>query len=105
MRFNNGGDEELVISSADWMKRNLDLRIEVGARVLDPDLQKRIKGILKLQEQDNRKARIIDAEQKNVYVQAQAGDPQVRAQIDIHEYLASEEEKIAKELNSEENKA
>ena len=98
MLFNNGGDEELFISSADWMKRNLDLRIEVGARILDPELQKRIKGILKLQEQDNRKARIIDAEQKNVYVQAQPGDPQVRAQIDIHEYLAQEEEKIAKEF-------
>lgn len=100
MIFNNGGDEELFISSADWMKRNLDLRIEVGARVLDADLQKRIKGIIKLQENDNRKARIIDAEQKNVYVQAQEGDKQIRSQIDIHEFLVQEEAKIAKELEA-----
>lgn len=99
MLFNNGGDEELFITSADWMKRNLDLRIEVGAKILDPELQKRIKDILKLQEQDNRKARIIDAEQRNVYVQSKEGDPQIRSQIAIHDYLQKEEEKIAKSLN------
>ena len=98
MIFNNGGDEELFISSADWMKRNLDLRIEVGAKVLDPELKARIKGIMKLQENDNRKARIIDADQKNVYVQAQEGEKQIRSQIDIHEYLVEQENAIAKEL-------
>ena len=98
MIFNNGGDEELFISSADWMKRNLDLRIEVGAKVLDPELKARIKGIMQLQENDNRKARIIDADQKNVYVQAQEGEKQIRSQIDIHEYLVEQENAIAKEL-------
>ena len=98
MIFNNGGDEELFISSADWMKRNLDLRIEVGAKVLDPELKARIKGIMKLQENDNRKARIIDADQKNVYVQAQEDEKQIRSQIDIHEYLVEQENAIAKEL-------
>ena len=93
-----GGDEELFISSADWMKRNLDLRIEVGAKVLDPELKARIKGIMQLQENDNRKARIIDADQKNVYVQAQEGEKQIRSQIDIHEYLVEQENAIAKEL-------
>ncbi len=80
------------------MKRNLDLRIEVGAKVLDPELKARIKGIMKLQENDNRKARIIDADQKNVYVQAQEGEKQIRSQIDIHEYLVEQENAIAKEL-------
>ena len=98
MIFNNGGDEELFISSADWMKRNLDLRIEVGAKVLDPELKARIKGIMQLQENDNRKARIIDADQKNVYVQAQEGEKQIRSQINIHEYLVEQENAIAKEL-------
>ena len=96
MLFNNGGNEELFISSADWMKRNLDLRIEVGTRIVDPDLIKRIKDILILQQNDNRKARIIDADQKNVYVQAKEGDKQIRSQIDIHEYLVEVEEQIAK---------
>lgn len=96
MLFNNGGNEELFISSADWMKRNLDLRIEVGTKIVDPDLIKRIKDILKLQQNDNRKARIIDSDQKNVYVQAKEGDKQIRSQIDIHEYLVETEERIAK---------
>ena len=96
MLFNNGGNEELFISSADWMKRNLDLRIEVGTKIVDPDLIKRIKDILKLQQNDNRKARIIDSDQKNVYVQAKEGDKQIRSQIDIHEYLVETEEQIAK---------
>lgn len=97
MLFNNNGDEELYITSADWMRRNLDLRIEVGTKVLDKSLQKRIKAILKLQEDDNRKARIIDANQTNTYVQAAEGEGQVRSQIDIHDYLLNTENQIAKD--------
>ena len=63
-----------------------------------PEDRARIKGIMKLQENDNRKARIIDADQKNVYVQAQEGEKQIRSQIDIHEYLVEQENAIAKEL-------
>ena len=95
MIFHNGGDEEMYISSADWMRRNLDFRIEVGCRILDEDLQKRIKGVLELQENDNRKARIIDADQRNVYVQCIPGEPQIRSQIAIHDYLQEQEDLIA----------
>ena len=95
MIFHNGGDEEMYISSADWMRRNLDFRIEVGCRILDEDLQKRIKGVLELQENDNRKARIIDADQRNVYVQCIPGEPQLRSQIAIHDYLQEQEDLIA----------
>lgn len=38
----NGGEDELYLSSADWMPRNLDKRIEVGFPILDPALKKRI---------------------------------------------------------------
>ena len=70
---------------------------ELGnSALVDPDLIKRIKDILKLQQNDNRKARIIDSDQKNVYVQAKEGDKQIRSQIDIHEYLVETEERIAK---------
>lgn len=101
MIFNNGGNEELFISSADWMRRNLDLRIEVGTKVIDPDLKARIKAVIALQENDNRKARIIDADQKNVYVQAKEGDKQIRSQIDIHEFLAQQEALIEKSYHDE----
>ncbi len=102
MLFNNAGNDELYISSADWMKRNLDLRIEVGTKILDQDLKDRIKGILKLQEQDNRKARIIDENQVNNYVQNNEGDPQVRSQIAIHDYLMKIENALEQNKNNQE---
>ena len=95
MLFNNGGHEELYISSADWMRRNLDLRIEVGTRILDPDLKERIKSILLLQQKDNRKARIVDPDQVNNYVQAEPNEKQIRSQIEIHDYLVRVENEIA----------
>ncbi len=94
MVFHNDGNEELFISSADWMTRNLDYRIEVGAQILDPKVAERIKKILEIQESDNRKSRIIDAEQKNVYVKYEPGSPKIRAQIDIHDYLEEYEKNI-----------
>ena len=87
MVFHNDGNEELFISSADWMTRNLDYRIEVGAQILDPKVAERIKKILEIQESDNRKSRIIDAEQKNVYVKYEPGSPKIQSQPDIHDYL------------------
>lgn len=95
MLFNNGGNEELYISSADWMRRNLDLRIEVGTKILDPDLKERIKAILILQQKDNRKARIVDADQVNNYVQDGPNEKQIRSQIEIHDYLVRVENEMA----------
>lgn len=94
MIFHNDCNEEIFISSADWMTRNLDYRIEVGAQILDPKVSERIKKILEIQENDNRKSRIIDAEQKNVYVESKLGDPKIRAQIAIHEYLQELEKSL-----------
>ena len=70
--FANGGTEKLYIGSADWMTRNLDHRIEVITPILDTDVFKRLKYFLNLQLNDNTKARIIDAEQNNNYVNDQA---------------------------------
>lgn len=89
MVFCNNNNPELYISSADWMTRNLDYRIEVGAPVLDPRLRERIQTIFRIQCNDNQKARIIDADQKNVYAQSDSGvsGEQIRSQIVIHDFL------------------
>jgi polyphosphate kinase len=44
--FRNGGDEELLIGSADMMHRNLDRRVEALVRVESPELRERLKAIL-----------------------------------------------------------
>ena len=94
MIFHNDGNEEIFISSADWMTRNLDRRIEVGAQILDPKVAERIKKILEIQENDNRKARIIDADQSNYYVSSKPEDPKVRSQIAIHDFLEDFEKNV-----------
>lgn len=59
--FENGGDEEIYISSADWMPRNLYERVEVLCPILDPLLKQRIKNeILAAYLADNVKSRFLD---------------------------------------------
>ncbi|MGB8192898.1 MAG: polyphosphate kinase 1, partial [Chitinophagaceae bacterium] len=58
--FHNGGDEKVYISSADWMVRNLDHRVEATCPVFDDNIKKVIRTILEIQMKDNVKARILD---------------------------------------------
>ncbi|MCW2475700.1 MULTISPECIES: polyphosphate kinase 1 [unclassified Symbiopectobacterium] len=89
--FHNGGDDKVYISSADWMTRNIDYRIEVAAEVLDPALKKQILDTLDLLFSDTVKARIIDKELSNRYV-ARGNRRKVRAQTAIYEYLKALEQ-------------
>ncbi len=105
MYFYNNGNPKLFISSADWMSRNLDTRIEVGTPVLSPILKNRILEILSIQFQDTMKARVIDAEQSNAYVK-RGNRKKLRSQIAIYEYLAGiEEKKLAKVAAAQANSA
>ncbi len=54
--FGNGGTEEVYLSSADWMPRNLERRIELMFPVLDDSLRARVKDILGAYFRDNLKA-------------------------------------------------
>ncbi|HET7871955.1 MAG TPA: RNA degradosome polyphosphate kinase, partial [Terriglobales bacterium] len=59
--FANGGDEQMQISSADWMPRNLYERVEVLCPVLDPNLRQRLKDeVLAAYLADNVKVRFLD---------------------------------------------
>ncbi len=68
MYFYNKGSEDLYISSADWMTRNLDYRIEAAAKITDKNLKKELKDILDIQLRDNVKARILDKKLSNEYI-------------------------------------
>ncbi len=67
MIFGNNGKPLYYISSADWMERNLDKRIEVGCPILDRNIQQELDLIFSYQWKGNNKARIIDKFQKNTY--------------------------------------
>jgi len=86
--FCNSGDNKYYITSADWMVRNFDNRIEVACPVEDPDLQNMLKGMLDIQLADNVKARIISQGKMNHYKTNEG--PAVRSQIAIYEYLKNQ---------------
>lgn len=66
--FENGGKRKYFLTSADWMERNLDKRIEVGVQIHQEDLKERLDTIFTILWKGNVKARVIDAEQRNRYV-------------------------------------
>ena len=88
----NDGDPKVYISSADWMTRNLDYRIEVATPVHSPRLKKRIIDILNIHFIDTVKARRIDKEMSNSYV-PRGNRKKVRSQIAIYDYLKQIERK------------
>ena len=57
--FRNGGREEIYISSADWMPRNLNDRVELMIGIDDIDIKQRIKKMLDIELEDNQKAYIM----------------------------------------------
>jgi polyphosphate kinase len=81
----NGGDEKIYISSADWMSRNLDNRVEVACPVYDPEIKNEIRNIINIQLRDNVKARIIDQCQGNTYLKNNASQT-VRSQFETYNY-------------------
>jgi polyphosphate kinase len=68
MIFHNDGNERVYISSADWMVRNLDHRIEVATPIMDKTIKKELIDIINIQLKDNQKARILDQDLLNKYV-------------------------------------
>lgn len=85
--FHNGGKQQVMLSSADWMGRNLDRRIEVCFPVNVPRLQRQVMELMDVQWNDHMKARRIDALQTNPYQAATHRKPTTRAQAVTHELL------------------
>jgi len=83
--FANGGNELCYISSADWMSRNLDRRVEVAAPIFDARLKDELKTVILYGLMDNQKARVIDENQSNKY-KANDNRPPFRSQIELHKY-------------------
>lgn len=87
--FANSGSELYYISSADWMTRNLDHRVEVAVPVLDSAIQLDLKNIVANGLRDDIKARIIDGSGKNKLVE---GKGLFRSQWELYKYHAHPQE-------------
>lgn len=90
--FYNNGRNETFFSSADWMKRNLNRRIETAIPVYNEKIKKEIRDILEIQLQDNTKARLLDSELRNQKIEPQKGAALVRSQMATYEYVKNKNE-------------
>jgi polyphosphate kinase len=83
--FYNDGNEDVYLTSADWMERNLHRRIETAFPILSDSLKREVIDILNIQLADNQSAVWIDENLQNVF--KQNDNPPVRSQEATYEYL------------------
>jgi polyphosphate kinase len=84
--FNNKGNQKVFISSADWMVRNLDHRIEVAVPIVDPVIKKELIDMIHIQLKDNQKARILDIDLSNKYVPSEKAT-RFKSQEETYKFL------------------
>lgn len=91
--FYNQGNEEVYIGSADWMRRNLDRRVEAITPVEDPEIIKDLQEILAIMMADNRQAWELQPDGR--YIQRQPEDAKEQCAQKIFMEMAKEPEKEA----------
>ena len=82
--FANGGNPKVYISSADWMTRNIENRVEVTCPIYDESIKQELIDTFNICWRDNVKARIFDETQSNQYKRNDL--PKVRAQFETYDY-------------------
>jgi polyphosphate kinase len=92
MIFCNDGDEQVYLTSADIMPRNLDRRIEVTCPVFNPGIRKQITDVFEIQWHDNVKARLFDETQSNSLVVSDRSP--LRSQAEVHTYVRKISERL-----------
>ena len=83
--FHNKGKQKVYLSSADWMLRNLEHRVEATCPVWHPELKQELIDILNIQLGDNVKARRLDNELSNDYIRTEK--KKVRSQVETYKFL------------------
>jgi len=81
--FENAGNREYFLASADWMPRNLDRRVEVAFPIYDPAIQQQVQALVNIQLADNTKARVLLPD--NTSVINRNDKPPLRAQEALYE--------------------
>ena len=85
--FFDGAHTRIYIASGDFLTRNTECRVEVGVRVEDPVLVRKLTDILQLQLRDNVNAREMRADGSYQKVKAAPGEPLVNGQMDMYDLL------------------
>ena len=89
--FCNDDKPKVYISSADWMTRNIENRVEVTCPIYDEDIKQELLDIFEICWNDNVKARIINSTQDNPYVHNKL--PKTRTQFATYNYYLKKLEK------------
>ncbi len=84
--FNNNGNKEIFMTSADWMNRNINRRIEIAFPIEEENMKNLVLQILDLQLNDNVKARIVDSNLINQKIEN--NNPPIRSQWDTYNLYA-----------------
>ncbi len=83
--FENGGADELYLSSADWMPRNLDRRIELMFPILQENIRNEIRDVLLLYFADNRQSHFLRSDGSWVRRRPESGESPLRIQEVLHD--------------------
>ncbi|KHF41858.1 RNA degradosome polyphosphate kinase [Halalkalibacter okhensis] len=86
--FHHNGEERIFLSSADWMTRNMEKRIEILFPIVSSRNKERVKEILTITLQDNTKARQQKSDGSYKYITRPTHDQPIQSQLTFHE-LAS----------------
>ena len=97
--FENGGSPELYCSSADWMSRNLDRRIELMFPILEKEAFREVKMILDTYFEDNTNAQLLQP--NGSWIPVEKGKNPFQAQAELYKIYKKRAEKIAKQEQTE----
>ena len=85
--FGEGEDMTIYIASGDFLTRNTERRVEVGVRVDDREIAKKLRGILDLQLRDTVNAREMQPDGIYTRVKPKQGEPPVDSQMAMYGYF------------------
>ena len=98
--FENKGNPRIFISSADWMVRNLNHRIETGVELYDEEIKKTILDLIQIQKHDNVKSRTLLNNKVNEY-RSSSSEMAIRSQIESYYYFKRKNDSQSSVLTSE----